>query len=161
MACANVFVRHAERAQRGTWFNRIYGIWYELDGFVARLNANPWMIGHEREMSEIREDIERLTGEMNVKYEGINARKRLHVWRGGGELAKLIREWNKVKEQLCHERRRIRHLLRKVERESGGVGQLFEEYEVCNSGQIRDMYKILKVIGRNEWKAPPRVGITV
>ena len=75
MACANVFVRHAERAQRGTWFNRIYGIWYELDGFVARLNANPWMIGHEREMSEIREDIERLTGEMNVKYEGINARK--------------------------------------------------------------------------------------
>ena len=29
-----------------------------------------------------------------------------------------------------------------------------EEYEgMCNSGKIGSMYKILKVIGRKEWKA--------
>ena len=32
LAYENSFVRHAER---GTWFNRMYGRWYELDGFVV------------------------------------------------------------------------------------------------------------------------------
>ena len=30
---ANSFVWHAER---GTWFNKMYGRWNELDGFVVR-----------------------------------------------------------------------------------------------------------------------------
>ena len=33
LAYANSFVRHAER---GTWFNRMYGRWYELEVFVVR-----------------------------------------------------------------------------------------------------------------------------
>ena len=31
----------------------------------------------------------------------------------------------------------------------------------CNSGRMGEMYKILKEIGRKEWKVPPSVGITV
>ena len=34
-------LRHAER---GTWFNRMYGRWYELDGFVVRQNERHRMI---------------------------------------------------------------------------------------------------------------------
>ena len=183
LAYANSFVRHAER---GTWFNRMYGRWYELDGFVVRQNerhrmirrmrcermnelsdhnpkkvvicvekrrwtavngerkrrikwevlrnsekkeeykestrvkwnermeretgessrmqwknlvevmneaaeevcglesgrvANPWMIGHEREVNEMREEIERLISERNSMQERINAR-RLRARRG-------------------------------------------------------------------------------
>ena len=42
---ANSFVRHAER---GTWFNRMYGRWYELDGFVVRQNERHRMIRRMR-----------------------------------------------------------------------------------------------------------------
>ena len=176
LAYANSFVRHAER---GTWFNRMYGRWYELDGFVVRQNerhrmirrmrcehmkkvvicvekrrwravngerkrrikwevlrdsekkekykestrvkwnermeretwessrmqwknlvevmneaaeevcglesgrvANPWIIGHEREVNEMREEIGRLISERNSMQERINARRRLRARRG-------------------------------------------------------------------------------
>ena len=45
--------------------------------------ANPWLIGHEREVNEITEEIERLIRERNSKQERINARRRLRVRRGG------------------------------------------------------------------------------
>ena len=32
---------------------------------------------------------------------------------------------------------------------------------MCNSGRMGEVYKILKEIGRKEWKAPSNVGITV
>ena len=54
----------------------------------------------------------------------------------------------------------MRQFLRRVERE--WWCERIEECEVaCNSGQLGRMYKILKVIYRKEWKAPPSVGITV
>ena len=53
--------------------------------------ANPWMIGHEREVNEMREEIERLIRERNNMHERINARRRLRVRRGEGELARLGR----------------------------------------------------------------------
>ena len=45
LAYANSIVRHAER---GTWFNRMYGRWYELDGFVVRQNERHRMIRRMR-----------------------------------------------------------------------------------------------------------------
>ena len=45
LAYANSFVRHTER---GTWFNRMYGRWYELDGFVVRQNERHSMIRRMR-----------------------------------------------------------------------------------------------------------------
>ena len=255
---ANSFVRHAER---GTWFNRMYGRWYELDGFVVRQNerhrmirrmkceymnelsnhkpkkvvicvekrrwravngerkrrikwemlrdsekkaeykestrvkwnermeretgessrmqwknlvevmneaaeevcglesgrvANPW---HEREMNGMGEQIERLISDRNSMQERINAR-RLRARRGGGELARLEREWVAVKEQLGRARRNMRQFLRRVERE--WWHERIEECEnACNLGRMGEMFKILKEIGRKEWKAPPSVGITV
>ena len=41
LAYMNSFVRHAER---GTWFNRMHGRWYELDGFVVKQNERHCMI---------------------------------------------------------------------------------------------------------------------
>ena len=118
------------------------------------------MIGHEREGNGMREEIERLISERNSKQERINARRRLRVRRGGSELARLEREWIAVKEQLGQARRNVRLFLRRVEREWWRVR--IEECEiVCNSGRMGEMYKILKDIGRKEWKAPPSVGITV
>ena len=71
--------------------------------------ANPWMIGHERELNEMREEIERLISERNSMQERINPRRRLRAWkRGGGELARLEREWVVVKEQLGRARRNMR-----------------------------------------------------
>ena len=40
------------------------------------------MIGHERDVNEMREEIERLISERNSKHEKINARRRLRVRRG-------------------------------------------------------------------------------
>ena len=117
------------------------------------------MIGHEREVNDMRAEIERLISERNSKQERINAR-RLRALRGEGELARLEREWITVKEQLRRARRNMRQFLRRVERE--WWRERIEEYETeCNSGRMGEMYKILKEIGRKEWKAPPNVGITV
>ena len=54
----------------------------------------------------------------------------------------------------------MRQFLRRVERD--WWRERIEECEnACNSGRMGEMYKILKEIGRKEWKAPPSVGITV
>ena len=44
LAYADSFVRHTW----GTWFNRMYGRWYELDGFVVRQNERHRMIRRMR-----------------------------------------------------------------------------------------------------------------
>ena len=108
--------------------------------------ANPWMIGHEREVNEMREEIERLISERNSKHERINAR-RLRVRRGGGELARLEREWIAVKEQLGRARRDMKQFLRRVEREWWRE-RIFEI--ACNCGRLGEMFKILKEIGKKE-----------
>ena len=59
----------------------------EVCGLERGRVAYPWMIGHEREVNEMREEIERLISEMNSKQERINARRTLKVRRGGSELA--------------------------------------------------------------------------
>ena len=89
----------------------------EVCGLESGRVANPWMIGHEREVNEMREKIERLISERNSMHERINARRRLRVQRGGGEFARLEREWIAVKEQLGRARRIMRQFLRRVERE--------------------------------------------
>ena len=100
-----------------------------------------------------------MISERNSKQERINA-SRLRVRRGKGELARLKREWIAVKEQLGWARRNTRQFLRRVERE--WLRERIEEYEIaCNSGRMGEMHKILKEIGKKEWKAPPSVGITV
>ena len=63
----------------------------EVCGLESGRVANPWMIGHEREVNEMREEIERLISERNSMQERINARRRLRARRGGGELARLER----------------------------------------------------------------------
>ena len=132
----------------------------EVCGLESGRVANPLMIGHEREVNEMREEIERLISERNSKHERINARRRLRVPTGGCELARLEREWIAVKEQLGRARRNMRQFLRRVERERWR--ERIEEYEfACNSGRMGEMYKILKEDEKKEWKALPSVGITV
>ena len=131
----------------------------EVCGLESGRVANPWMIGHEREVNGMREEIERLISERNSMQERIIVR-RLRARRGGGELARLQREWVVVKEQLGRARQNMRHFLRRVEKE--WWRERIEECEnACNLGRMGEMYKILKEVGRKEWKAPPSVGITV
>ena len=93
-------------------------------------------------------------------HERINARRILRVRRGGGELARLEREWAVGKEQLARARRNMRQFLRRVEREWWRE-RIEESESACNSGRMGRMYKILKEIGRKEWNVPSSVGITV
>ena len=104
----------------------------EVCGLQSGRVANPWMIGHEKEVKKMREEIEKLISERNSKQERINARRRLRVRRGGGELARLEREWVAVKEQLGRARRNMRQFMRRVERE--WWRERIEECEnACNS----------------------------
>ena len=57
----------------------------EVSGLESGSVANPWMIGHDREVNEMREEIERLISERNSNQEWINARRILKVRRSGGE----------------------------------------------------------------------------
>ena len=50
MAYANGFVRHK---RRWTWFNWMYGRWYELDGFVVRKEERHRMVRRIRTVEEI------------------------------------------------------------------------------------------------------------
>ena len=59
-------------------------------------------------MNGMREKIERLISLRNSMQERINARRRLRARRGGGELARLQREWVAVKEQLGRAMRNMR-----------------------------------------------------
>ena len=54
----------------------------EVCGLESGRVANPWMIGHEREVNERREEIERLISERNSMQVRVNARRRLRVRRG-------------------------------------------------------------------------------
>ena len=45
LASAKSFVRYAKR---GTWFNRMYGRCYELDGFVVRQNEGHRLVRRMR-----------------------------------------------------------------------------------------------------------------
>ena len=47
----------------------------EVCGLESGRVANPWMIWHEREVNEMREEIETLISERNSKQERINARR--------------------------------------------------------------------------------------
>ena len=47
----------------------------EVCGFENGRVAIPWMIGHERELNEMREEIERLISERDSMQERINARR--------------------------------------------------------------------------------------
>ena len=58
----------------------------EVCGIESGIEANPWMIGHEKEVNEMREEIERLISERNSKQERINAWRRLRARRGGSDL---------------------------------------------------------------------------
>ena len=122
----------------------------EVCGLTNGRVANPWMIGHEREVKGMREEIERLISERNSMQKRINARRRLRSRKGGGELARLEREWIAVKEQLGRAKRNMRQFLRRVERE--WWRERIEECEnACNLGRMSEMYKILKEIKRKEW----------
>ena len=116
----------------------------EVCGLESGRMANPCMIGHEREVNKMREEIERLISERNSKQKRMNARRRFE---GEGELDRFEREWVAVKEQLGRARRNMRHFLRRVEREL--CRERIEECEnASNSGRMGEMYKILKDIGR-------------
>ena len=155
--------RETEESSRMQWKNLVKVMneaAEEVCGLESGRVANPWMIGHERGVNEMREEIERLIIETNSKQERINDRRRLRVRRGEGELTKLERESIAVKEQLGRARRDMRQFLRRVERE--WWRERIEECEIaCNSVRMGEMYKIFKEIGRKEWKSPPSVGITV
>ena len=59
---------------------------------------------------------------------------------GGGELARLQREWVAVKEQLRRARRNMRQFLRRVEREWWRE-RIEECKNACNLGRMGEMYK--------------------
>ena len=119
----------------------------EVRGLESGRVANPWMIGHEREVNEMREEIERLISERNNRHERIKAGRRLKARRDGCELARLEREWVSMKEQLGRARRNMRQFLRRVERE--WWRKRIAECEIaCNSGRKGEMYKILG----KDWK---------
>ena len=103
--------REARESSKMQWKNMVK-VMNEAEEEVCGLEsgrvANPWMIGHEREVNYMRAEIERLISERNNMNEWINAMRRLRVRRGGGELARLEREWVVVKEQLGRARRNMR-----------------------------------------------------
>ena len=93
LAYENSFVRHAER---GTLFNRMYGRWYELDGFVVRQNERHRMIRRMRceRMNELSDHkpMKVVICVEKKRWRAVNGeRKRRIKW-------EVLRDWEKREE---------------------------------------------------------------
>ena len=132
----------------------------EVCGLVSGRVENPWMLGHERRVEELRGEIERAVNERNELTVRVNAVRRLRERRVNNRLERLERELREVKERVKYARRRMRNFLREVERDWWRE-KVVECENACRDGRIGEMYDILKVIGRKGWKAPASQRITV
>ena len=112
LAYVNSFMSHR---RRGTWFNRIYGRWYELDGFIVR-----------------RRDRHRLVRRMNVVNEvtlSDHKPKRMVIrvggkrWRQRGNIRTRVPRirWEKLREEGKKEE--YREVTDRLYRETGWGGE--------------------------------------
>ena len=116
LAYANSFVRHAER---GTWFNRMYGRWYELDGFVVRQNERHRMIRRMRcdRMNELSDH--------KPKKVVICVEKRR--WRAVNEERKRRIKWEVLRDSEKKEEYKVSTRVKwneKMERETGETSRM-------------------------------------
>ena len=115
---------------------------------------NPWMIGHEAEVEEMRREISEVVTERNRKVERMKAMGRLRERQRQERMRITRQELEEVKERLREVRRRMRVFLRRLERE-WWEERIRECEEACNRGRVGEMYAILKEVGKRSWKRAP------
>ena len=93
LAWVNSFVRHKSR---GTWFNRMYGRWYELDGFIVRKKERQRLV---RRMRTVNENAlsDHKPKSMRVRVDG-------RRWRAtGGDRRRTRVKWEVLKDERKRE----------------------------------------------------------
>jgi len=161
--------RHMEEHERATNEERMR--WDELTkvmteaakevcGQASGRIANPWMIGKEERVRELRMEIESAVRMRNERSERLNAVRRLRERRVNNRVERMERELEEARERLKYARRRMKVFLRNVERDWWS-GKIDECEAACRAGRMGDMYGLLKEIGRKGWKAPASSRITV
>ena len=89
LAYVNSFMRHK---RRGTWFNRMYGRWYELDGFVVRREERSRLV---RQMRTVEEN-----ALSDHKPKSMRVRVEVGRWRAvGGERRRARIQWELLRDE--------------------------------------------------------------
>ena len=124
----------------------------EVCGETTKPVANPWTIGHERELDEMREEIVNA-----VRMRGVKLREWYEVRHEDGreeERERAERDLNEAKREVRECRRRMKNRLRRLERE-WWQEKIDRCERVCEEGRVGEMYKIMKELGM---RGKPRAG---
>ena len=106
--------------------------------------ANPWTIGHERELEEMRDDIVSAVRMRGVKLTAWNELR--HENERRDERAIAERELDEAKRDVRECRRSMKRRLRRLERD--WWQEKIDRCEtVCEEGRVGEMYKIMKELG--------------
>ena len=128
----------------------------EVCGRETKELANPWTVGREREIEELKEKIKQKVESRERHRDVINARRRLRVRAGReGDMGALLEEYERLKGEVKEARKCMKRFLRRIENE--WWQEIIRECnEACGSGRIGDMYKCLRKIGTRKSR-PERV----
>ena len=125
-------------------------------GETTKPVANPWTIGHERELDEMREDIVNAVRMRGVKLRAWNEVR--HDDGRGEEREIAERELNEAKREVRECRRRMKRRLRGLER-AWWQEKIDRCEQVCEEGRVGEMYKILNELGMRGKKRAGRGGL--
>jgi len=132
----------------------------EVCGIEKKRILNPWMMGHEEEMTAKTERVTTAVERRNDLTKRLEARRRLRTRRDDRALTALEQETNEAKEELKMARKEVKKFGRKLEKE-WWEEKIKECREACETGKVGDMYKCLKRIGTRGKKEGKGTTITV
>ena len=116
----------------------------EVCGETTRPVANPWTVGREEEMNELRENIVRAVRTREARMADMNEVRGMEE--GREERMNAERELEQARMDVSMCRRRMKRRLRVLERE-WWQEKIERCKAACEEGRLGDMYKILKELG--------------
>ena len=134
--------------EEGEW-KRLTGIMMkaaeEACGVEERRIQNPWTVGHEEEIREMNNRIERAVDRRNRAREAMGARRRLRRGRGRNGEERWEEELRTARGEVATERRVLKRRLRELER-NWWEEKIEECKEACETGRVGDMYKVSRAL---------------
>ena len=154
----------------GDW-NESMGEWEKMSEVMIRAAKdvcgmrekgieNPWVIGHEENISERMARVNVAVNERNECMSRLNAVHGMRTRRGGGQRMFLEGQVERARAEVKRARKEVKRYMRWIERE-WWKERILECREACDSGRIGDMYKCLRKIGTKGAKAGESSTISV
>ena len=116
----------------------------EVCGETTKPVANPWTVGHEEELEDLKQAIMEAVRRREEKL--VEANEARHMRAGRRERVRAERELEEAQGRVRESRRGMKRRLKELERE-WWEEKIERCAEACADGRVGDMYKVLKELG--------------